>query len=269
MTKPTLLLWTAFLAVSPFIRAEGLDNAEVRIPYGELKQLLARATPPAIPETPKPALLSARLKLSIENEHPVINATFRATSFSTDLSRIPLIAGDLSLETQEPEDAAVVTDGASLCLASDKAGTRTLQLRLLPVQSKKGFSISVPACPSVIFETGDLPADQSVVLGSDGKEETLAARQMRPLPNTGQTLAVRILDSRETREALRPPEPSNWTWQHQALVMPSDSDLIYQIIARASASDGSGVEALLPLPPDAQDVTVCWRGSCFLREDPR
>jgi hypothetical protein len=55
---------------------------------------------------------------------------------------------------------------------------------------------------------------------------------------------------------LRPPAPSTWTWQHQALVLPSDTELAYQIITRASAADGSGVEALLPLPPDAQDITV-------------
>lgn len=256
MTKPTLLLGAALLAVSPFIHAQGLDNAEVRIPYGELKQLLARAEPPAKPETPKPALLSARLKLSIENERPVIDATFRTACFNNDFALIPLIAGEVSLEKQEPEDAAVVTDVNSLCIASDKPGTRTLQLRLLPIHHKTGFTILIPPCPSVIFETGDLPDGQAVALGCGDKEETLAARQLRPLPNTGQALSIRLLDGRETREALRPPEPSTWTWQHQALVKPSDSDLVYQIIARASAAEGSGVDALLPLPPDAQDVTV-------------
>jgi hypothetical protein len=39
-------------------------------------------------------------------------------------------------------------------------------------------------------------------------------------------------------------------------VVPKDGDLIYQIITRASAADGSGVEALLPLPSDAQDIAV-------------
>ena len=95
-----------------------------------------------------------------------------------------------------------------------------------------------------------------MVIGSGGREETLADRQIRPLPSSGQELTVRLLGSHETREALRPPEPSAWTWQHQALVKPSDGELIYHVLARASAADGSGVEALLPLPSDAQDVTV-------------
>jgi hypothetical protein len=76
------------------------------------------------------------------------------------------------------------------------------------------------------------------------------------LPNGGQTVAIRLLDSGETRKALAPPEPSTWSWQHQALVTPGESDLIYQMITRASAANGSGVAAQLSLPPDAQDVTV-------------
>ena len=108
----------------------------------------------------------------------------------------------------------------------------------------------------MIFETGDLSEGQSVVLKSASREETLSAGQMRPLSNKGESIHIRLLDSRETREALSPPEPSTWTWQHQAVVIPADGDLFYQIIARASAANGSGVEALLPLPPDAQEITV-------------
>jgi hypothetical protein len=250
------LLGIAFLAAAPHLLGQELDKAEVRIPYGELKQLLARAEPAAKPKTPRPALLSARLRLSIENKRPVIDATFRATSFSDEVALVPLLAGDVTLETQQPADAPVIIDGNSLCLSVGKTGTHTLQLRLLPVTGEDGFSLTLPPCPSAIFETGDFPADQSVVLRHDERDETLAAGQVRPLPHSGKKLTIRLLDSRETHEALRPPEPSTWTWQHQALVIPSDGDLVYQLITRASAAKGSGVEALLPLPPDAQDVTV-------------
>ncbi len=250
------LLGIAFLAAAPHLLGQELNQAEVRIPYGELKQLLARAEPAAKPKTPEPALLSTRFRLSIENKRPVIDATFRATSFSDEVALVPLLAGDVTLETQQPADAPVIIDGNFLCLSVGKTGTHTLQLRLLPVTAKDGFSLTLPPCPSAIFETGDLPADQSVVLSHDGREETLAAGQVSPLPHSGKKLSIRLLDSRETHEALRPPEPSTWTWQHQALVIPSDGDLVYQLITRASAAEGSGVEALLPLPPDAQDVTV-------------
>ena len=250
------LLGTALLACLPHLHGQGLDGAEVRIPYGELKQLLARAEPPAKPKTPEPALLSARLRFSIEKNLPVLDATFRAASFNDDVALIPLVAGDIALEKQEPADTPVVIVGNSLCLAVDRIGTHALQLRMLPVIGKDGFSFSLPPCPSAIFETGDLPADQSVALGNADREETLAGGQIRPLPHSGRNLTIRLLDGRETREALRPPEPSTWTWQHEALVLPMDGGLAYQIVTRASAAAGSGVEALLPLPPDARDVTV-------------
>ena len=256
MTQHTLLLGISMLTLMPALRGQGLDDAEVRMPYGELKQLLARAEPPAKPPSPKPALLAARLRLSFENGRPVLDATFRATRFTSEVALVPLVAGDVSLDQQDPKDAVLVVEGKSLCLALDQTGVRTVQLRLLPILSKNHFTLSLPACPSVIFETGDLLADQSIVLGCGDTEETLAAGQIRPLSHAGQTLTVRLLDSRETREALRPPDPSTWTWQNQALVIPADGGLIYQTIARASAADGSGVEAVLPMPPDAQDVTV-------------
>ncbi len=256
MAKIHPLIGSALIALGIHVHAQGLDSAEVRIPYGELKRLLARAEPVTKPEMPDPALLSARLRLAMENGKPVINATFRALGFGDEMALVPLISGDVSLETQTPGDAVVITEDDSLCLACAKAGTHTLQLRLLPITGEDGFTFTIPPCPSMIFETGDLSAGQSVVLRSGLKEETLAAGQMRPLSNKGEPLHIRLLDSRETREALSLPEPSTWTWQHQAVVIPADGDLTYQIIARASAAKGSGIEALLPLPSDAQDIAV-------------
>jgi hypothetical protein len=260
MAKIHPLIGSTFVALITHATAQKLDDAEVRIPYSELKQLLARSEAAGKtekpPEPPPPALLSARLRFSMEHERPVINATFRTLGFGDKIALVPLISGDVSLESQIPEDAVVITEDDSLCYASNKTGTHTLQLRLLPITVGDGFSFSIPSCPSMIFETGDLSAGQSVVLKSGSMEETLAAGQMRPLSNKGESLHIRLLDSRETREALSPPEPSAWTWQHQAVVIPANGDLVYQIITRASAANGSGVEALLPLPPDAQDIAV-------------
>ncbi len=250
------VLGVALITIPTLLHAQELDKAEVRIPYSELKQLLARAEPQVKPVTPEPALLSARLRLAIENERPVLDATFRTVSFGSRMDLVPLIAGGVSLEKQDPEGVLVVMEKDSLCFATDQAGPHTLKLRLLPVIGADGFSFALPPCPSAIFETSDLPAGQSVLLQSGGREQTLSSGRILPLPHTGETLTVRILNSRETREALRPPDPSTWTWQHQALVMPVDGELIYQTISRSSAAGGSGVEALLAMPPDARDITV-------------
>lgn len=249
-------LGITILTSSLILHAQELEKAEVRIPYGELKQLLARAAPALAKPSPRPALLASRIKVSIENKAPVLTAIFRTVSFGEDMAITPLIAGDVSLESQDPADAMIVIDKDSLCLVTHRAGSNITQLRLLPVIGAHGFSWSLPACPSILFETSGLPDDQSIIIISDGVEKTLTSGQTHPLPNSGGTFTLRILDSRETREALRPPDPSTWTWQQQSLVIPDEDSLIYQIVTRASAPDGSGLDALLPMPPDAQDITV-------------
>ena len=249
----------ALAALTVPLAGQQLDHAEVRIPYSELKRLLDLAAPAAVPEAPEPpepALLSARLRLSIENDQPVIDATFRTLAFGDQMAVVPLIGGEVALESQSSENDVLLVENEQLCLANDKAGARTLRLRLLPLVAQEGFSITLPPCPSVIFETGELPEGRSVTLNAANREEALTSGQIRPLSTNGNTLTLRLLDDRETREALLPPEPSDWTWQHQALVVPGESELCYQIITRASAAGGSGVEARLPLPPDARDIEV-------------
>lgn len=55
MSKHALLLGIAVLTISPALPGQALDHAEVRLPNGELKQLLARAVPASKPAVPKPA----------------------------------------------------------------------------------------------------------------------------------------------------------------------------------------------------------------------
>ncbi|MFZ9937096.1 MAG: hypothetical protein ACO3JG_08520 [Luteolibacter sp.] len=249
----------ALAALTVPLAGQQLDDAEVRIPYSELKRLLDGAAPAAVPEKPEPpepALLSARLRLSIENGQPVIDATFRTLAFGDKVVLVPLIGGDVTLQSQGEENEVLLVENQQLCLASDKAGARTLRLRLLPLVTGDSFSITLPPCPSAIFETGELPEGRSVTLNAGNRGEALTSGQIRPLSANGNALTLRLLDDRETREALMPPEPSEWTWQHQALVVPSEGELIYQIIARASAAAGAGVQARLPMPPDARDIEV-------------
>jgi hypothetical protein len=259
MTTRTLLLGIPFLSIAPALYGQSLEKAEVRIPYAELKELLTRAEhkpEPLKPAVIAPALLAARLRVSFEGNFPVIDADFRTASFSNDARLIPLIAGDVSLEKQDPQDAAIIISEESLNLAVYQSGVRTLKLRLLPVIVGGTFRFSLPPCPSAILEVGEIAEDQSITLCSGDKEEALTRGQVRPLCHNGAPLVFRLLDPQETHEARRPPEPSEWTWQHQALVTPSDDGLVYLIMARASASSGSGVAAALSLPSDARDVVV-------------
>jgi hypothetical protein len=257
--RDSVLCILALIAGLP-LAAQSLDQAEVRLPYGELKQLLAAAAaatvPKPEPEAPPPVLVASHLLLGIADGEPFIEATCRVVGFGGGMAFVPLVGGDVSLEKTEPGEALVVSSENALGLLLDGAGSRTVTLRLLPSSAADGFNLTLPPCPSIILETAGLPDGWSVRLRHEGREETIGKNQRRPIPGGAGRIHIRMLDDRETEAALRPPEPSVWSWQHQALVMPEDDALFYQISARASASSGSGVSAQLPLPREAREVTV-------------
>jgi hypothetical protein len=120
----------------------------------------------------------------------------------------------------------------------------------------EGSELIIPASPASIFETGQLGEEWSVGVTFDGAEQILGSAARIALPLPGCRLVFRVLGGAETREAMRPPEPSTWTWQHQALVVPGDGELTYRVMGNASASSGSGVSAELALPADASEVNV-------------
>ncbi|MEI6653372.1 MAG: hypothetical protein WCP45_01275 [Verrucomicrobiota bacterium] len=259
MTKFHRLLAIPVLTTTLAAATPGLDEAEVKLPYGELKKLLTDAARPEPAAEPLSALLSARLRVSIDAGKPVVDATFASASFGTGLVMVPLLGGNLTMMTRKPADSRVLIHGRYLCQALEVAGSQVLEARLLPAAGPDGFEMLVPACPSAILETGNLGTDGAITVKIDGREQILGPDQVLPLPLAGGGVGVRLLGEDETREALRPPEPSAWTWQHQALVLPGDGGIAYHVMARASATNGSGVAAQLTLPQDAREVTVTGR----------
>ena len=248
----------AVSAITPCLAfaGPGLDQAEVKLPYGELKSLITAANRP-LPEAksePISALLAMRFRLSLAGKTPVLDSTFKTTTFSDGLAMVPLVGGNVTVETQKPADVRIVIFKDTLSHAVEKAGTQVLEMRLLPAFGASGAELILPACPASLFETGDLGADGSVSLTIGKQERVLGSNQLAALPLTGGSLQIRLLGGEETREALRPPEPSTWTWQHQALVMPGENEITYHILGRASAASGSGIAATLALPADARDV---------------
>lgn len=256
MSEIQKLLLVSALVSNLALAGPALDQAEVRLPYGELKSLIAGAARPEGGQSPDPSLLSARFRLSMVDGKPRMEATFRTTTFADGVVKIPLAGGDLTVESQQPPEARVLINEEMLCQAVDKVGTQILELNLLPSFGADGMALVVPPCPAAVFETEELGEEWSVSLKIDAREQVLGSNQKIALPLGGGRYLIRMLGGEETREALRPPEPSSWTWQQQALVIPEDGEIVYRVLASASAAGGSGVSASLGLPPDAREVQV-------------
>lgn len=260
MASPTpRLAGSAFLfALLGPLGGQTLEDAEVRLPYRELRELIDRAAPApeSAPHTPEPALLAARLKISLDQGRPVVEASLRVASFDHRIALVPLVSGGVTLDRQQPDDARILLEEGALCLAVDQPGSQSLVLRLLADPGKDGFTLKLPPCAAAVIEAGALPADHAILIRDAIGTEILPLGSSRPLPAGRCEWTVRVLDPAESTEALRPPVPSTWSWQHEALVVPREGEIEYQLVSRASAGDGSGVEATLPLPDGARDVTV-------------
>lgn len=246
----------ALLLAGSMASSQTLDQAQVQIPYAEFKQLLQQASTASPKSAPAPRLLTARLKLGYERQEPILSASFKVASFHEGLATTALIGGSLTLDNQQPESSLVVFEEDHLCLVSRAAGTQSIQLRLLPRLIQQRLCLEIPACPSAILEIGQLPAGQSLILESELGDQMLASGTTVALPAEGGRVVLRVLDESQTRQALLPPEPSTWNWQHHALVEPDGDELIYQIVTHARAGGGSGVEAILPLPAEARRIEV-------------
>jgi hypothetical protein len=239
----------AALLATPFLAAaDPLEDAEVRLPYSEIRRLLDERKEPAPAEVLPSSLASARFKVSREGGRIVIAAAFRTVRFSDRPTLVPLLGGTVALERSEPAELGLLVEDGQICHASAEPGSSAFTARFLGAAEE--VELTLPASPSLIFET----AEPGFIVVTGDREQPLLPDQPLALPVAGTVITLRALSTREAEESLRPPEPSDWIWQHQALLRDAEGELEQFVIARASATSGSGLSAELLLPADARDV---------------
>ena len=110
--KSLLILSLSIGSTLSLAQAEtSIENAEVTIPYSELKALLdtihRAETETVEPEPPvTTALESARYTLDFSGDQPELTAAFEARGFTDDWHVIPLFGGDprLASSNENPTD---------------------------------------------------------------------------------------------------------------------------------------------------------------------
>ncbi|WP_193212291.1 hypothetical protein [Luteolibacter marinus] len=227
--------------------ADPLGDAEVRLPYLELRRLLdeGKDVSPAA-ETLPPALGAARMKVLRAGGQIAVEATFRTLSFTDAQVLVPLVGGTVSLDADEAMEVKLLVRDGRICHAAEAKGTSTFTVRLLGDGPE--LTLDLPPCPSLLVET-----DETGLLVN---ERPLTAGQTLPLPAAGGPVTLRALSTREAEEASRPPQPSDWSWQFQVLVREDEGELVHVVSGRASATGGSGLSAGLRLPADAREVSA-------------
>jgi hypothetical protein len=263
-----ILMQPALLPAEEATVSSALDKAEVRIPYVELRKLWESANAATKETEPEPLpageLLSAQYSASLAGGKVALEAEFRTESFTGKWERIRLMGAGLAVASVEPADARLVVDGDDLCVMAKETGPLALRVRFieatLPVTGDALF-LKITTAPSAVASLsisavpeGRLVKTKDGVLMSDTTRSCSTA-----LPAKGGEIVFTLTDAALVPKAEPPPpppHPSEWSLQNEVLVLEGEGELNYRVRANAIALDGSALEAVLLLPPNARGVTV-------------
>jgi hypothetical protein len=270
---PVLLLALA-AALPPLCGAEdatvagALEKAEVRIPYLELRKLWESANATAKPPEPERllpgALLSAQYKVDLGAGKIALEAEFKVESFDGKWERIRLMGAGPAVASIEPADTPLVVEDDALCVIAKNAGPLAIKVRFvesaLPASGDAPFLkiVTAPSAVASLMVTtvpqGRLVKSKEGVLMSDAAKSCSLA-----LPAKGGEVALALTDAALVPKAEPPPpppQPSEWSLQNEVLVLEGEGELNYRVHAHATALNGSALEAVLLLPPNARSLKV-------------
>lgn len=258
MDKPATTLAILLTAAVPWLHAQPAPDGEVRLPLSELRRLLAEHKPEPVAEkpptpAPPPVLLSARLVISRNDARPQIDARFRVMSFDEKPAATPLFQGNLSLLDNDPQNPVLIRENDHTCLVTDRKGLHEINLRLIPT-SREAHTLRIPECASRILECGPISNKEGIEITTGPEKHILKPGEFHALPMTDADIQWKITRTDKPVIVAPPPKPSTWTWRHEVLVLPQDDFLEHRSSSRASARDGAGSEARIPLPRGAYEV---------------
>jgi hypothetical protein len=252
-------VFLALLVVGGACRAQTPDLADARvsIPYPELKKLWEAAHPAKPEEKPAPveaAVLSAKTQLAITNESANGSVVIECESFRNGWTSLPLAGSALQIERIEPADASVMLLDGKWTLLRSKPGRSTLTLHfatpLLDVESMRGFRVPSVEAPVKTLVVTSIPEGQEIEVTGATRIGTKATPSIFRLPAGAPFIGIAL------RHAAEPPSPSRWRIDSVVAAEFKDNTLTCEAHIAAHATDGSGLDLELLLPPGASDAVV-------------
>lgn len=171
MTKEHLAALLLALAPWPGLAAD-LGQAQVTLPYAELKALLEARDESKAPARPPLAasVASARYELDLGEEVVSGSATFEVQIFSEEWQVVPLLSSAARLTSVEPATSRVVVRDGFHALLTDAAEKTSVTLRfVLPWTGQAGGN------PSLFLKRAEAPVSTLVIGHAPaGREVTVA-----------------------------------------------------------------------------------------------
>ncbi|MCF6314332.1 MAG: hypothetical protein L3J39_17930 [Verrucomicrobiales bacterium] len=256
-------------------------QGEVRIPYAEMRRLwLALREKDVLPaEQASPisaVVVSAVYDLELADQQSLIRVDYRVEVFSDEWQIVPLIGGDISLESSDAGEGRIVRQDGVYALMIKGKGEYDLQLQLRAAgvrswpgiktgQADGGLKLRPAAATLSRLRVGGLSPGQSMRLLAGEGDEAVMATELADgldflLKGEGQplTLILQSADAVKASAAMEnaPIVESEWAIESQIFVAYEDGRLHYRSQIFAQADAGSGVSMDLLLPQQVAEVAV-------------
>lgn len=249
-TQITLALLAALGVASASERADGRRPAgEVTLPLSEvLEWIKPKAAPPSLPPI-RSAISGARWKLRLGEDSPRAEAEYEVEVLTDEWAVVPLVGTTLGLRASEVADGAIVSHEGMLSLLVRGAGRRAVKLEFdVPAAAVKPggapIALKLPPLAGGRVEIVSRPDGVRPSIVVAGEPSDAAA-----IPPGGGELVVRMISD-------RPPEPTPWVGDVQALVRQAGGRLDVDCRVLLTGESGDGQEATILLPREALGLAI-------------
>ncbi len=268
MKSVRLLLTTVAVSLAaPSIGAEEtpskdltLEQAQVTLPYQELRQLWEAAQPKKpSSETKAPPLevsiSSVDYVLRLNEEPPKLQVTWQIHQFTNEWLLVPLIGGDLHLQGASAQGSCVSWRDDQFVWVNNTSGAHEIQLDFTldreALTSPDGAVLTTVDAAAHEFTAAGVPNGQQLHAGS----RLLKPNEPCPLPGKQASHTLTLSESTPNETS----QTSVWRSQSENLVCFGSDGLLVTSRTFLSADDGSGEIATLKLPATSSEVRVTSR----------
>ena len=255
-----LLIVTKFLHGEETSPLTSAGKGEVSLPLTDWQAVWKAANPPPAPKTaPEPPLGAAVQSITyaahLDGSTLLCDATVRLRSFSDAWQIIPLAGGEWTLEPGvTPDGIALIRQDDRIAAVLHGTGDFEVKLPLTLPFSGGGAKFSVVPAAAQRFSLTEAPTGRVLTFNgtAPSTKELLCA-----LPAKGGEVILNLEEPKPPEPPPAPPQPSSWAADSQIVALFQDGEFQYNARLYLRAAKGSGLDATLELPANAQvdDVT--------------
>lgn len=233
------------------------QRGEVSLPLSEWQSVWKAAFLPTItkPEVkPEPPPISAAVQsilytARVDGQTLHCEATVQLRSLTEGWQKIPILGEEWTLEpARMPQGVTIIREDGHLSALLHGAGDFEMKLAL-SLDLTSGATFTVMPAVAQRFIVSEMPAGRVLTINDQppSTQDHLCA-----LPPKGGKVTLKLEEPRAPEPPPPPPQPSTWAADAQVAALFRDGEFQYSARLFLRAAKGSGLDATLQLPANAQ-----------------